>query len=185
MLYGNNDSHQLIKEVKALRLPRSTERLSFRSMQHTDHRLLKNIFQNKDVMRYYAALKSEKEIDEWIHWNKSYYLSYGVGMWMVEDRQTQRFIGQCGLVPEKIEGSVSIELGYLFTPENWGYGYASESAAVVRDFAFYSLAIPTLISIIDPENTPSIKVAENIGMTYQRPVKRWNRSFSLYAAARP
>jgi RimJ/RimL family protein N-acetyltransferase len=55
---------------------------------------------------------------------------------------------------------------------------------MVRDFAFYSLAIPTLISIIDPENTPSIKVAENIGMTYQRPVKRWSRSFSLYAAAR-
>lgn len=167
-----------------MRLPRSTERLSFRAMQHQDHPLLKNIFQNKDVMRYYAALKSEKEIDEWIHWNKSHYLSYGVGMWIVEDRQTQRFVGQCGLVPEKIEGSVSIELGYLFTPENWGYGYASESAAMVRDFAFYSLAIPTLISIIDPENTPSIKVAENIGMTYQRPVKRWSRSFSLYAAAR-
>ncbi|MDZ5782556.1 GNAT family N-acetyltransferase [Marinococcus luteus] len=167
-----------------MRLPRSTERLSFRSMQHKDHRLLKNIFQDKDVMRYYSALKSEKEIDEWIHWNKSHYLSYGVGMWIVEDRQNQRFIGQCGLVPEKIEGSVSIELGYLFTPENWGYGYASEAAATVRNFAFYSLDISMLISIIDPENTPSIKVAENIGMTYQRSVKRWNRSFSLYATVR-
>ncbi|GEK58996.1 N-acetyltransferase [Marinococcus halophilus] len=167
-----------------MRLPRSTERLSFRSMQHKDHPLLKNIFQDKDVMRYYADLKSEKEINEWIHWNKSHYLSYGVGMWIVEDRHTQSFIGQCGLVPERIEGNISIELGYLLTPENWGLGYASESAAMVRDFAFYSLAIPKLVSVIDPANTPSIKVAENIGMTYQRPVRRWNRSLSLYAAER-
>ena len=49
----------------------------------------------------------------------------------------------------------------------WGYGYASEAARAVRDFAFFTLNIQRLIAVIDPMNVASLRVAEKIGMHYE------------------
>lgn len=45
---------------------------------------------------------------------------------------------------------------------------ATEAAIAVGDYAFESLALNRLISLIQPENIASIKVAEKIGMEYEK-----------------
>jgi RimJ/RimL family protein N-acetyltransferase len=71
-------------------------------------------------------------------------------------------------------GSISVNSGPLFpeTEIGWmtydghtGKGYATEAAAAVRDWAFATLGLPTLVSYIDPDNTASRRVAERLGAT--------------------
>ena len=49
-------------------------------------------------------------------------------------------------------------------------GIATEAASACRDWAFATLPIDHLISLILPDNTPSRGVAENLGMTVWKQV---------------
>ena len=50
-----------------------------------------------------------------------------------------------------------------------GRGYATEAAVACRDYARTALRVSRLIAIIHPDNRPSQRVAEKIGL---RPEKR-------------
>ena len=60
------------------------------------------------------------------------------------------------------------ELGWKLGREAWGNGYATEAAIACRDWALGELGLTRLISLIALENTPSIRVAERIGETFER-----------------
>jgi RimJ/RimL family protein N-acetyltransferase len=47
----------------------------------------------------------------------------------------------------------------------WGCGYATESAAAIRDWAYRSLPIDLLVSLISPANVRSQRVARRVGAT--------------------
>jgi len=80
-------------------------------------------------------------------------------------------IGYCGLFffPD-IEGQAEVEIGYRLARSVWGKGYATEAAKAVRDYAFNVLRLERLIAMIDPSNIASIRVAEKIGMHYEKEV---------------
>ncbi len=48
----------------------------------------------------------------------------------------------------------------------WGKGYAGKAARPVVEHAFKTVGLPRLVADIDPRNTPSMRVAEKIGMTF-------------------
>ena len=75
------------------------------------------------------------------------------------------FVGQCGLLTQKIEGKEELEIGYHLIPEFWKNGYATEAAKIIKVFAFENDLTESLISIIHSENIASQKVAERIGMS--------------------
>lgn len=56
------------------------------------------------------------------------------------------------------------ELGYRLLPEYWGQGLACEAVGAVVRHAFEKDGLRRLISLIDPENTASRRVAEKVGM---------------------
>ena len=68
-----------------------------------------------------------------------------------------------------MDGVTELEVGYHVVPGFQGRGYATEAAAASRDFARTVLGATRLIAIIHPDNTPSQRVAEKIGL---RPEKR-------------
>jgi hypothetical protein len=55
------------------------------------------------------------------------------------------------------------ELGYTFDRAVWGQGYASETAACVRDYARDGLGLDYVVSAILPGNAQSRRVAERGG----------------------
>ena len=63
----------------------------------------------------------------------------------------------------------------------WGQGYATEAAAACRDHALGELGRDRVISLIDPQNTPSIRVAEKIGERYERDVEIMVGPVGLYS----
>ena len=69
-----------------------------------------------------------------------------------------------------IAGRPEIEVGYRLARSHWGQGFATEAVTAIREYAFGVLRMPRLIALIDPQNTASIRVAEKVGMHYEREV---------------
>ena len=64
-----------------------------------------------------------------------------------------------------------------------GQGYATEAAAACRDFARDVLGARRLTAIIHPDNRPSQRVAEKIGLTPEKRTRdRTGKDVVLYAA---
>ena len=55
------------------------------------------------------------------------------------------------------------ELGWALIRGHWGFGYATEAAAAIRDWAYESRSIDLLVSLISPNNPRSQRVAERLG----------------------
>jgi RimJ/RimL family protein N-acetyltransferase len=56
------------------------------------------------------------------------------------------------------------ELGYVFSPEAQGRGYATEACAAVLALAFEQLSLHRVIAQLDARNEPSARLAERLGM---------------------
>jgi RimJ/RimL family protein N-acetyltransferase len=98
----------------------------------------------------------------------------GFGYWLFEDRTSGEMVGLGGLACFErgithLEGYP--EAGWAFAADHWGKGYASEAVAAIVTWADTSLAAPEVRCIIDPHNTPSIRVAHKCGFTQIDEVK--------------
>jgi len=88
------------------------------------------------------------------------------GLFTVRERETGAFVGRIG--PWFPEGWPDIEVGWALRSAYWGRGYATEAARASIDYAFTHLNCAHVISLIDPNNTRSIRVAERLGERLER-----------------
>jgi len=153
-------------------VPLITERLLLRHLNILDEKSLYYIFCDAEVMRFGDGVQTKEWVYSWLQtcfdW---YYKSWGFGPYAVVTKNDQGVIGYCGLFyfPD-LDGQAEIEVGYRLARSAWGKGYATEAATAVRDYAFETLGIKRLISMIDPSNTASIHVATKIGMQYEKDI---------------
>ena len=164
---------------------RTTERLRLRPLDDTDLPHLYAMFQDPLVMRYYPGLKNMDETRRWLEWVQEQYVQVGYGLWAVELLHGGEWVGQIGLIPQLVEGVRETEIGYLLRSEHWHRGYATEAAIACREHGFETLGLSRLISLIRPENEPSIRVAQRVGMTPERIVRRKQYDHWVYSIARP
>jgi ribosomal-protein-alanine N-acetyltransferase len=74
-----------------------------------------------------------------------------------------------------------VEVAYLIDPAYWGQGLGTEAAQGVLDYAVATLGLSRLICLIDPGNAASIRVAEKIGMRFEREGRDEKGPFLLYS----
>ena len=160
-----------------------TERLALRRMDMSDVDNLLGIFSDPVAMRYYPATKSRAEAEEWVRRTLGNYRAHGFGLWVADLKDTGEFAGQCGLTVQEVEGKKEIEIGYLFLRKFWGRGLATEAAKAARDHGF-ALGYRRLISIIDPQNLASRRVAEKTGLKLEKEVWKWNKLVCIYSTSR-
>jgi RimJ/RimL family protein N-acetyltransferase len=160
-----------------------SRRLTFREMSPDDLDDMALLLGDPEVMTYYPRPKTRDEAVQWIEWNRSLYRLHGYGLWLLTTADGG-FVGDCGLTPQVVDGVTELEIGYHVLLARQGRGYATEAAAASRDFAREVLGATRLIAIIHPDNRPSQRVAEKIGL---RPEKRTTvhggRDSIIYAAA--
>ena len=99
----------------------------------------------------------------------------GLGPFILETAATdRRVVGQAGLMIFDTRGwtpstwasagsHAQPELGWALIRRHWGYGYATEAAAAIRDWAQESRSIDRLVSLISSDNVRSQRVAERLG----------------------
>lgn len=108
---------------------------------------------------------------------------FGHGALMADLATTGECVGQVGinhgpLFPEK-------ELGWMVHEGHEGKGYATEAARVLRDWAFATLGLPTLVSYIDPGNRRSAAVAERLGAVLDPTAQRQDPDDLVYRHTAP
>jgi [ribosomal protein S5]-alanine N-acetyltransferase len=145
----------------------STRRLLLRRFVTADAILLNAVFGDPDVMRYGIGPQSEAWVRRWIDQRIAEYEPQGFGVWAIVLKELDRVIGYCGLTRfDDVNGSPEIELGYRLAKEFWGRGLGTEAATAVREFAIQQLGLPRVVSLVDPANARSIRVAEKLGMVH-------------------
>jgi RimJ/RimL family protein N-acetyltransferase len=162
-----------------------TKRMLLRKMNPDDVDNLQGIFSDPEAMRFYRSTKDISETIEWISEQMMSYRAWRFGMWAAVLKESQQFCGQCGLVMQRVDGLPEVEVGYLFLRKYWGQGLATEAALASRDYATGKLGYPRVISLIDPNNKASIRVAEKIGMAFEKKVYKFDRHLHVYAYRDP
>jgi RimJ/RimL family protein N-acetyltransferase len=149
-----------------------TERLLLRHFHILDGEAILRVFGDEEVMRFSEGVQTKEWVQAWLRTClERYYQTWGFGPYAVVERSSREVIGYCGLFffPD-VAGQPEVEIGYRLARSAWGQGYATEAAGVVRDFAFNTLSLKRLIAMIDPANAASIRVAEKIGMQYEKEI---------------
>ena len=142
-----------------------TPRLHLRLMRETDLEDLLEIFADPRVMVSFDTEPFDRaQMLGWIKGNLEHQARYGYGLFSAILKSEEVLIGDCGLEHMTLDGKQVTELGYDFRSDYWGQGYATEAAGAVRDYAFHTLNLPGLISLIRVGNEASRRVSEKIGM---------------------
>jgi RimJ/RimL family protein N-acetyltransferase len=147
-----------------------TERLLLREWRDSDREPMARINRDPRVTEFLnqrADGRSLRAFDAWLasHWER-----FGFGVWAVE-AQTKPMrgvlLGFTGIAyPEFLPAvAARAELGWRLASGAWGQGFATEAATAARDDAFLRLALPEVISLIDPRNVRSQRVAQKVGLT--------------------
>jgi ribosomal-protein-alanine N-acetyltransferase len=104
-----------------------------------------------------------------------------LGLWATIYKPTNQFIGRCGLLPWTLDGQFEVEVAYMIDKRFWGQGLGTEAALAIRDYGFNQLNLSRLVSLIDGENIASIKVAERMGMRFEKEGEDEIGPFWLYS----
>ena len=160
----------------------TSKRLRYRNIEEDDFKELHKIFSDKDAMRFICKVKTEKETLDWITDAKKSYETNKYGPWAVVLKNTEDFIGYCGLYLQKdIDGSDEIELLYGFNKKYWNKGYATESTKAIYNEVKTEFKLSRVISLIEIGNDKSERVVQKLGMAFEKTVKKWERNYKLYS----
>jgi RimJ/RimL family protein N-acetyltransferase len=155
-------------------------------MTGADFDSLTAIFGDPRVMAAFdTAPFNREQMNQWLARNLAHQNEHGFGLFSVILKSESLLIGDCGLEIMQIDGVASTELGYDFRSDYWNRGFATEAASAVRDFAFGTLHIPRLISLIRVDNAASRRVSEKIGMRFDREVVRGGIAYWIYSLESP
>jgi RimJ/RimL family protein N-acetyltransferase len=148
-----------VSEVPELR----TDRLLMRGWREDDFEWFAAMMADADVA---AALGHDGPAEPAQAWRDMAFLAghwelRGYGHWVLEDLETGIPVGRAGLLNP--HGWPDLEVGWTVAREHWGKGYAAEAARAACEWAHDVLGAKHVVSLIDPQNKNSIRVAEKLG----------------------
>ncbi len=161
-----------------------SERLLFRRYQDEDFEFLASLLSDPEMIRFIGNgqprdINGAKKFLEWIY--STYEFGADMGLMVLVRKDDNVRIGHAGLVPQKVDGTDEIEIGYWITREFWNQGYASEAALALREHGERQLGVKRLISLIQPGNVASRKVAMKIGMNLEKEIKLSGQEVCVYS----
>ncbi len=145
-----------------------TNRLLLRLIRPSDVPALIDLWTDPDVTRFMGGPREASGLRNALEEDGTNPAAERFNLWPVEDATTGRVIGHCGLLNKEVDGITEIELVYVLAKPSWGHGFATEIASALRDHAFTAMDLPRLISLIDPENAASERVAKKVGMRFEK-----------------
>jgi ribosomal-protein-alanine N-acetyltransferase len=141
-----------------------TPHLILRPVQTEDFEALCVLDGDPDVRSYFpeGVLNSAevlKELDRYINgWDTD-----GFGLFAAIDKESNKLIGRCGFA--KLS-SGEVEFGYLFLPQYWGQGYATEAGRALLRWAAKNIPVDHIIGFAPTNHIASLRVLEKCGMKF-------------------
>ena len=127
---------------------------------------IRGTLRDSDVAAYLARIVDKEERD-------------GFGVWPVIEKSSHELIGASG-ISRVAELNGDVEIDWILKPGARGKGYAKEAARAVLGFAFGPAQLARVCALIDPGNTPSIAIANRLGMRFDRVMRVYKRDLLRY-----
>jgi [ribosomal protein S5]-alanine N-acetyltransferase len=148
-----------------------TERLIIRNwIPQADAPQAFEVYSDPDVTRFIGGrIENIAQTQPWLEGiveynNKRHQTS---GFWALVEKATESVIGAIMLkqLPDK-EGKPTedYEVGWHLRQASWGKGYATEAARGTIEYGFKTIKLPIIYAVVHPENYPSIRVTQRLGM---------------------
>jgi RimJ/RimL family protein N-acetyltransferase len=160
-----------------------TPRLRLRELRAEDAAQLAELFADRVVMAHYWNFLPPEASVNWAATHARLYETHGYAPWTVELRDGT-FVGQCGPLPQSLDGRDEVEIVCFLLRPFWREGYADEACRAAMDFAFELIGVDRVVAMIFPANRPSIRLALRCGFAYERDVIRDGLVMKLYTAGR-
>lgn len=149
-----------------------TDRVRFRQLTAKDAEFIYRLYNTDEFLRFVGDKNLRSVRDAKFYLLDSLLPMYqiaGLGLYLVELKESKTPIGICGLV--KRESLEDIDIGYGFLPEYCNKGYGFESAQVTLEYARTSLGLAKLVAITLSHNLPCIRLLEKLGLSFERNVE--------------
>jgi len=145
-----------------------TERLRLRRWESRDREPFARMNGDPRVMEFFPALLTRAESDQIVDRIEAHFHRHGFGLYALELRQRQEFIGFVGLSVPAFQAPFTpcVEIGWRLAAEQGGRGLATEAARAVVAHGFESLGLDSLVSFTPPANVRSRRVMEKLAMTH-------------------
>ncbi len=161
-----------------------TPHLILRAWTRQEATVLFEILQEDGVLRYFPDPRPPalSKVKDYISHQLAHWEIYDYGHWAIMDREAGQALGWVGLeyLPELRE----TEVGYLLRKRVWGRGYATEAARAAVGYGFDVASLPSIIGLVHPDNTGSIRVLAKCGMTFVDRLALWGLDMSRYRVDR-
>ena len=160
-----------------------TQQLLLRHFLTSDLEDLSAFYNDPDVVKYIPdAPRTYAETKDELEWFLNGHPRFPeLGLWATLYKETDQFIGRCGLLPWTIDGQQEVEVAFALSKAYWGQGLATEAARSLVHYGFEHLQLSRLICLIDHDNKASIHVATKIGMAFEKESKDEYGPFLIYA----
>jgi len=147
-----------------------TPRIVLRHLEPQDLDALFALYRDPAIRQYFPdGTRTHEETKQELEWFLHGHPGFPqLGLWATVECASGAFLGRCGLLPWEIEGKHEVELAFLIDKNRWGEGFATEAASAIVSYARTDLNLERLICLITPGNAASVRVAEKVGMSYER-----------------
>jgi len=138
----------------------TTERLVLRPPTLEDADAWDAIYRDAEEVWYGAPRSSLDENRAKLERQIAHFEEHGFGMCTVE--LAGETIGAAGL--QHLEGGPEVEVGYRFLKQQWGHGYATESARASLAYGFDEVGLARIVAVALETNVASRRVLEKCGL---------------------
>jgi ribosomal-protein-alanine N-acetyltransferase len=157
----------------------TSRRLLIRAWQESDAEAFYELTQDEGFNLYPINVYRQKSVDtarEWIRKVK--------GKFAVFQKDSGQLIGMGGLTPWTWEGEELVDITYRLRESAWGKGYGWELAEALVHHGFRELGLEQITATITPDNLSSKKIAERLGMAFDRHILLLGVPTDLYRLRR-
>jgi RimJ/RimL family protein N-acetyltransferase len=146
-----------------------TDRLAIREINSKDLIDLRLVLSDPAVMEYsIVGVHNDSEIQKYIDNCQQQYCTKGFGQWAIFSKADASFVGVCGLNSHIVESDDLLHINYRLASNHQGKGFATEATIAVAKFCQDQLKLNHISALIDPENIPSLKVAQRAGFSFKK-----------------
>ena len=146
-----------------------TARLRLEPFHDSHYEGLRVMDNDAGVMRYInnGVIKTPEETWENIRRVQARWEKYGFSWWAIKEKASEAIVGAACLQHLANVEDAPLEIGWRLVPDQHGKGYATEAAKAIIDFAQEQTGATYLVAVADPENIPSQRVMQRLGMSYK------------------